>query len=228
MKTEKEFSIIDFFTDIINFFTSLGKSVIKTLSPEQTALLAADLEVVNKRCKEIADAHYTREEKWQESHDNTCPNCNSKKGEIVNKIRQVQGSGSVDGSFSSGLFYGSGSVHGSMKIDTFGVNHCNNCGNEWKKYNKDFKSPRQVAQDGVKYVSRLIQDPAEYKWAKDLAKVFEGCYVETVVHFAEENRYSLMDSDINALSFNNLNKYYKSIWDDPNIKKELKNLCTEC
>jgi hypothetical protein len=224
MKTENENSFFEFINDIIDFFTTLGKRVVKTLSPEQTALLAADLEAFNKRCKEIADAHYEREERYQNSSDNTCPNCLAKKGDIVNKIRQVQGNGSVDGSFSSSLFYGSGSVHGSMKIDTFGVNHCNACGNEWKKYNKDFKSTRQVAQDGVKYVSRLIQDPEEYKWAKDLAKVFEGCYVETILQFAEENRYSLYSSDEEVLCFSKLNEYFKSIWDDPNNKKELKHL----
>jgi DNA-directed RNA polymerase subunit M/transcription elongation factor TFIIS len=221
MKKEEENSFFEFLSDIFSLFKT---KVIKKLSPEQITLLAADVEVVNERCKEIAHVHYEREEKWQESHDNTCPNCSAKKGEIVNKIRQVQGGGSVDGSFSSGLFYGSGSVHGSMKIDTFGVNHCNNCGNEWKKYNKDFKSTREVAEDGIKYVSRLIQDPVEYKWAKDLVKVFEGCYVETILQFAEKNQYSLYSDDKETLCFTKLHDYYKSVWDDPNIKREFKPL----
>ena len=216
MKTEEEFSIIDFLTDILNFFK---KKVIKKLSPEQIALLAADEAVVIQRAKEISDAHYKREEEWEERHNNTCPNCGAKKGEIVNKIRQVQGGGSVDGSFSSGLFYGSGSVHGSMKIDTFGVNHCNSCGNEWKKYNRDFMGSSQPPRDGVKYVARIIQDPEEYKWANNLIKIFDGCYVETILKFAEECRYSLMDSDIEVLNFNELNKYFKSVWDDPDVPK---------
>jgi hypothetical protein len=218
MKTEQENSFFEFLSDIFSFFKT---KVIKKLSPEQIALLAADEAVVKERAKEKADAHYTRENEWEERHNNTCPNCGAKKGNIVNKIRQVQGGGNVDGSFSSNLFYGSGSVHGSMKIDTFGVNHCNSCGNEWKKYNKDFLSSSQPPRDGVKYLARVIQDPVEYKWTSDYFKIFEGCYVETILKFAEECRYSLMDSDIEVLNFNELNKYFKSIWDDPNVPKTL-------
>jgi L-rhamnose mutarotase len=222
MKTENENSFFEFINDIIGFFGSIGKSVLpKKLSPEQLALLAADEALVIERSKEIADVHYKREERYQENHDNICPNCRAKKGEIVNKIKQVQGGGSVDGSFSSGLFYGSGSVHGSMKIDTFGVNHCNSCGNEWKKYNKEFLSSNQPPRDGVKYVARVIKDPIEYKWADNLIKVFDGCYVETILKYAEENQYSLYDDDKNILCFSTLNKYFKSIWDDPNVPKTL-------
>jgi hypothetical protein len=222
MKKEEENSFFEFLSDILSFFGSIGKSVLpKKLSPEQITLLAADEALVIQRAKEIADAHYKRENEWEERHNNTCPNCSAKKGEIVNKIRQVQGGGSVDGSFSSGLFYGSGSVHGSMKIDTFGVNHCNSCGNEWKKYNKDFLSSNQPPRDGVKYVARVIKDPVEYKWAVSYIKVFEGCYVETILKYAEENRYGLMDDDIEVLNFDTLNKYFKSIWDDPNVPKTL-------
>lgn len=225
---EEENSFFEFINDILSFFASIGKSVgIKKLSPEQVTLLAADEAVVLQRAKEIADAHYKRENEYEERHNNTCPKCSAKKGEIVNKIRQVQGSGSVDGDFSSNLFYGYGSVRGSMKIDTFGVNHCNNCGNEWKKYNKDFKSTNEVARDGIKYVARFIQDPVEYKWAKNYAIIFKECYVETILKFVEENRYGLFSSDEETLCFSTLNKYFKSIWDDPNINRELKSLYTE-
>ena len=215
---EEENSFIEFINDIFGFFKT---KVIKKLSPEQNVMLIADMKAVNERCKEVAHAHYVREDEWQERNDNTCPKCNAKKGEIVNKIRQVQGGGSVDGSFSSSLFYGSGSVHGSMKIDTFGVNHCNNCGNEWKKYNKDFKSTREVLEDGLKYTANLMIDPVEYKWAVSYVKIFEGCYVETILKFVEENQYGLYDSTKEELCFSKLNKYFKSVWDDPNTEKVL-------
>ena len=65
-----------------------------------------------------------------------CPKCSSKK--VVDKISQLKGEingssstyggGSFLGGFSS---FGSGSIHGSM--DTFEINKCNECGNEWKK-----------------------------------------------------------------------------------------------
>ncbi len=209
---KKDFDIID---RIVRFFGGIG---LKKLSPEQIALIDADVVIVNERCKKIADARNESEDKWQKNSDEKCPNCDAKKDSIVNKIRQVQGSGS--GNVGGNLFgvYGSSSI----SIDTASVNHCNSCGNEWKKFKKDFKSTREVVQDGIKYTARLIQDPVEYKWAKDFARIFDGCYVETILRFAKENEYSLYTDDKETLCFTTLQNYFKSVWDDPNIKRELK------
>ena len=218
MKKEQENSFFEFINDILGFFASVGKSVLpKKLSPEQVVLLFNDEVLVKQRAKEKSDVHYTRENEYEERHNNICPNCGAKKGEIVNKIREVSGSGS--GHVSGNLFGISGSS--SMSIGTGGVNHCNKCGNEWKKYNKTYMGSSEPPRDGVKYVARVIQDPVEYKWADSLIQIFEGCYVETILKFAEDCRYSLMDSDIEVLNFNTLNKYFKSIWDDPNVPKTL-------
>jgi len=60
-----------------------------------------------------------------------CPKCSSNK--VVDKISQLKGeiNGTSFGSMSFGSGYSSGSIHGSM--DTYEINKCNDCGNEWKK-----------------------------------------------------------------------------------------------
>ena len=59
--------------------------------------------------------------KWEEKNNASCPKCNSKN--IVNKIAQVEGTSSG----TSSIFGG----YSSSSIDTYPVNHCNDCGNEW-------------------------------------------------------------------------------------------------
>jgi hypothetical protein len=187
---------LGFIDQIINVFSLIGKSVgIKQLSPEQIALLTADEALVRGRAKAIADAYNKREYEWEEKHNNTCPNCGAKKDEIVNKIREVHGSGRV--------------------------NHCNKCGNEWKKFKRDFKSSSEPPRDGVKYIARIIRDPVEYKWAHNYLEIFDGCYVETILKFAEDCTYDIMDDDREVLCSSKLNKYFKSVWDDPNVPKNL-------
>jgi len=219
---DKNLSFID---QIINVFSVIGKSIgVKKLSPEQIKLIDADVAIVNERCKKISDDYYQSEERLQKFNDEKCPNCGATRSDIVNKIREVHGSG--EGHVSGNLFgvYGSSS----MSIGTAGVNHCNKCGNEWKKYKKDFKSTREVVEKGLRYVARLIQDPVEYKWAHSYVSIFDGCYVETILRFKEEHQYGMYSDDDETLCFSELKDYFKSVWDDPNIKKEIKNYYQQC
>lgn len=73
--------------------------------------------------KQLRDKQYEEQQK----HNNICPNCRSEKDKIVNKIQRVHGE--TRGSFH---IIGGGSVYG--WVDTDGVNHCNNCGNQWIKH----------------------------------------------------------------------------------------------
>jgi hypothetical protein len=211
---EKDFDFID---TIIRVFKSIG---VKKLSEAQLALLKQDEELVMERCGKMNKAYHDREDKFQENHDNKCPNCHATKENIVDKIREVHGSGS--GEVSGNLFgvYGSSS----MKMDTDGVNHCNKCGNEWKKYKKDYKWTSEILKDGLKYTANLIKKPEEYKWAKDFARIFDDCYAETIIKFCKENSFSIYSDIAETLCFSNLKLHFKSIWDDPNIKKNLEKL----
>lgn len=189
----------------------------------QLVLLAEDEELVWKRTKEAADIEWDCEYKRQQVSNGTCPNYHAKEN-IVNKIREVHGNGNVDGNVSGNLFGVYGSVHGSIKIDTDGVNHCNSCGNEWKKYKTDFVYKSDIMEKGLKYLANIIKDPVEYVWAKHFIKIFDGCYAETIVNLFEKNPSGLYSDTGEYLNIAQLKRFYKSIWDDPNIKRELQNL----
>ncbi len=98
----------------------LGIKLPKAKEPEWLLREAAELEkMVDNLSRQI------REKSRNEVNErnSSCPLCHRKK--IVDKIADV--SGSVSGSFSLGF----GSVSG--KTGTSGVNHCSDCGHQWKK-----------------------------------------------------------------------------------------------
>ena len=109
-------------------------------------------------------------------HDGTCPHCrNTDSSKIVEKIRRVQGEGSIEGSFRLGY----GSVYGSSSTDTSEINHCNVCGNEWNKYDYEVKWERD-------FLGGYLNDIATHKdkdWSwceKTVNRLKErGVYAET-------------------------------------------------
>lgn len=123
-------------------------------SKKQAKLLTGGCDKIKKLAKEYANKHNRDQYKYKEEIDDICPKCKNK--EIVNKITRVEGDGYVSGSFR----FGSGSIYGSSKIDTNEVNHCNKCGNQWKKYNVSYKWDEDIIVD----------------WLNDLNYVYEGEY----------------------------------------------------
>jgi ribosomal protein S27AE len=149
--------------------------------------------------------------------DNTCPNCGAK-NDIVNKIRRVKGEGSVGGN----LF----GVSGSISIDTDEVSHCNKCGNEWKKAKFHYNWGDDVLQEALNYLSDLIEDPKnlEYSWKIKEAKLFDGCYAETVYWLGDKCSNKVYMSTNATLTMRTLRKYYKSVYDLPENMKKLQKL----
>lgn len=199
------------------------REIVNNPTATQLVLLAEDEELVWKRAKEAADIEWNEEYNRQQKSDGTCPNCHAT-SDIVNKIKEVYGSGNVDGDVSGNLFGVYGSTHGSMRIDTNGVNHCNKCGNEWKKYKTNYVYKSDIMEKGLRYLANIIQDPIEYVWAKRFIKIFDGCYVETIVSLFKKNPTGLYSDTGEYLNTTKLKCYYKSIWDDLNIKRELQKL----
>jgi len=106
--------------------------------------------------REYLDNYYKEKEKKElekkkeleeeiKTANTTCPKCGSE--DIINNIKQVKGElhgkGNILGTSSSSLFTSSSYLSGSSKIDgelnTYPVNKCKKCGNEWeiKKIDKD-------------------------------------------------------------------------------------------
>ena len=120
----------------------------------EAKLLSEGCDKIKEMAKEYANKHNNDQYKYKNERDGICPRC--KNTEIVNKISRVEGSEYVSGSF----IFGSGGIYGSSKTDTNEVNHCNKCGNQWKKYDTNYKWDDDIIAD----------------WINNLNYVFEGKY----------------------------------------------------
>lgn len=146
----------------------------------EAKLIADGCDKILKLAEEYSFTFYKEEEKRKKDKDSICPKCDGK--EIVDKISRVEGSGSVSGSFR----WGGGSIYGSSSTDTNEVNHCNKCGNQWKKYDRKYKSKDQVIAD----------------WLNDLNTVFEGKYTfgEKTVELLKDIPAECLYAEVNRVS----------------------------
>lgn len=189
---------------------------------EQKAILAADIEHILVECDKIATHEWKELKENQKAHDGQCPKCKAREDDIVNKIRQVQGNGNVGGSF----YLGFGSVSGSMSIDTDEVNHCNKCGNEWKKFKTKYISKTDILRVALNYLADIIDNPAHNKrmtWKTETCQVFDGCRAEAIRILVDKHSHNLHLPTNGQLRLGNLRRHYKSVFDVDN-KKELEKL----
>lgn len=156
-------------------------------SKKEKILIAEGCDKLIAIAKEKSSKHYEEENNRQRENNGKCPNCRD--SSIVNKIARVEGSGYVSGSFALGF----GSVYGSSKTDTNEVNHCNKCGNQWKKYGISYKWYDDIIADWLNDLSTIregkytfadttlsvLKDiPAESIW-KELNRISDKCYYST-------------------------------------------------
>jgi hypothetical protein len=194
------------------------RKILNFKNKEQELLVLADVQNILDKCDVIASKEYAEQKEARESHDSVCPACRTRKekNNIVNKIRQVHGKGSVGGN----LF----GVSGYMEVDTDEVNHCNACGNEWKKFKIKYVSKSDIVRVALNYLGSILKDPEEkkYTWKIEAIKVFDDCYAETIVRLRDENSSYIYSSTESQLKLNILRYYYKSVFDEgKKNKKEL-------
>jgi hypothetical protein len=175
----------------------------------QEALIAADVASILAKCDDIATSEYKDQRAARNSHDEVCPNCHGGKENIVNKIAQVQGSGSVGGTFHLGY----GSISGSVSIDSTEVNHCNKCGNQWKKFKMVYVDKTDILKVSLNYLSTILKNPEEknYRWKMEAIKVFDGCNIETILMFDKDSKYKSYIRE--KLNYETLKPYFKSLYD---------------
>lgn len=187
---------------------------------KQTLILVDEVKTIMERCDVIASQEFKEQKENQHTHDNKCPKCRAKQDRIVDKIRSVEGSGKVKNDF----YFGFGSIKGSMNIDTKAVNHCNECGHQWKKFKTKYVSKTDIVRVILNYLSDLIKDPELNKklsWKTEAIQVFNGIHAEAIVMLVnKEKRYIRNKAHLNKST---LKKYYYSVFDG-DYKKKLEKL----
>lgn len=198
-------------TKYFDYYSSIKKKLKKHYnypSERESKLIQEGYDLMIKMAQDKASSRNSDEYKTQKKKDGTCPLCGDTT--IVNKISRVQGSGSVSGSF----MYGSGSIDGSSSIDTNEVNHCNKCGNQWKKYERIDTWSEEVI----------------VRWLNDINTVYEGEYnfadkiIDTLKDIPAESIYNVLDNyaskcysdTIAHLSLSYLRTKFKSVYDQVN------------
>jgi DNA-directed RNA polymerase subunit M/transcription elongation factor TFIIS len=175
-------------------------------SKQQKALIDADMGLIMKKCAVIAKEEWQDQKNAEESHNSVCPNCHSKK-DIVNKIRQVTGTGKYEGS----IVFGFGRINGITTIDTVEVNACMKCGNEWKKFKTKYIVDKDILRVALKYLIQISENPNEKRqsWKMEAIAVFNDCYAETIhVLMIDQKKYLPK-----ILTRTILRKQYKSIYE---------------
>lgn len=129
---------------IRNFINNLGfvkkrkakEELIRLNTIKRVNKIKIEIKLLDDRATKIASDDYKNECESEKKHNSTCSMCQSKN--VNNRIKRQQGSinGSMSGSGYNTLLFGKSSMSGSISgtLDTNGVNKCNDCGNEWKKY----------------------------------------------------------------------------------------------
>jgi len=152
----------------------------------QKSYISIQFDMVENRCRKIADAEYQDELKSEEFHNHNCPNCRAKKDQIVNKICNVQSKGNTSGSF----WFGMGDIDSSFSIETTEVNHCNACGNEWEKFKIKRALTDDITRVALRYLMEIINDgeQKQYDWKLKTIEVFDLCYAETINELYKKNK----------------------------------------
>lgn len=180
---------------------------------------------------------YYNEENIRSERSKSCPICGNKN--VVDHIKRLQGKFSSSGSVSGMSIFGtgliSGSSSGSGSVDTNEVNRCNNpdCGHEWKKYKRNYKSDRSFIESKLSTLfyslvelkkaqeAKVDPDDLDEKYTTDKEKreallklVFSGYWFidsfETLSKYSIESLEEIMLKEFNSALEYNYNKYWSA------------------
>lgn len=174
---------------------------------EQISIITSDVDTIMSRCKTIANAEWKEQLENQLSHDALCPKCRSRKEHIVNKICLVEGTYNIN----TELKFGFGKLKGAMNVSTHEVNHCNKCGNEWKKFKTTYVSDLQVLKVTLLYLFQSYDNPSileKHDWKAEAIKIFDNCCAEAVWLLANKHLRK------EKLHLKDIRSKYKSVFDN--------------
>lgn len=178
------------------------RKLFNLLSKKEIEIIELDNQVMKSIAKKLADEHNDSERKIEKKYNNICPNCRSKK--IVNKISNVSGEGNISGS----LFW----FDGDSYVGTKEVNHCSECGNQWKKYESDFYSTESVIADWINDLFSILESHKN-----EAIKIFNdnNIHAESIWRIYNKKLYYRCYYKIgNKISLSLLRKSFKSMYDE--------------
>ena len=167
----------------LNFKTVFIKnntlSMFGILSKTNKAKIAMEKSVILSRCDVIAKKENSEQKQAKDNHDNICPNCHSGKDKIVNKLNHVHGKLVIDDDAWFNFFHQNKNI---INICTGEINHCNNCGNQWKKYNNKTVYKTQVLKMAFIYLGQFFKSNDDFNmpWKLEVISVFYGMHFETI------------------------------------------------
>jgi hypothetical protein len=86
-----------------------------------------------------------------------------------------------------------GETETTFNINTYVVNHCNGCGNEWEKYRTKYINKTQIVQLALKYFAKILLSPKQKNndWMVDTVGGFKDVHLETMLELVHIHRKSL-------------------------------------
>lgn len=143
-------------------------------------------------------------QKYASRGNSTCPKCKSTK--VVNKVSRIKGD--IKGEFSghSNLLWGESSGNIDGKIDTYDVNRCTECGNEWKKEKANFYWGYKRVEEKIKQVLWLLED---YHEAENCT--FDEDDLKEKYNSLEEKRAALLEKCNTSTRYREVVELWKGI-----------------
>jgi len=178
------------------------RKILNLPNKAQRRFIELSNEIVLNNCEVIAREEMEEQQDNKLFHDSRCPICKSRK-DIINKIVNIQSLNHIEGNFK----FGFGKIKTVITTNTYKVNHCNSCGNEWEMYKTKPISRTNILNVAFKYLKEILEDPEKNKqdYKMEAIQVFENSYAETLY---ELNVWVRTDIKLSVLR-----KHYKSVYD---------------
>ena len=180
------------------------RKILNIPNKQQKTFIQLSKEIILNKCDVIAREEMKEQQDNKLFHDSQCPICKSKK-DIINKIVNIQSLNHIEGNFK----FGFGKIKTVITTNTYKVNHCNSCSNEWEKYKTKPISQTNILNVAFKYLKEILEDPEKNKqdYKIETIQVFDNLYAETLY---ELNVWKRTDIKLSVLR-----KHYKSVYDKP-------------
>lgn len=182
------------------------KKLFNITNSDQKSLIKKQLDEIVVMATNDSDEDFKLKNRIERNTNGVCPKC--KNENIVDKIAQVVGDGSVGGDF----MFGFGSVFGGSKIDTNEVNHCSDCGHQWKKYEPRFNFISDILYGYLNDICTYHERGSE--WAAKTIEKLKPYHAETIYELFKEYGHGCYYSTKETIKLKLLRKYFTSIFDE--------------